>query len=140
MHKEYFEYQTSIKPEAMDSLGHVNHAHYLVLFEQARWQILETKNLRVKLMEELQIGPVILEANVKYKAELKLNDSLVIKSRFEPLKRDLIFKAVQSMHRQTEEGLELAAEGEYVFSFMDLRQRKMTRLQDDLREQLFIVE
>ena len=128
-----FLYQTKISNEAMDSLGHVNHAYYLTLFEYARWQILEQKNLRDRLMNELKIGPIILEANVKYKAELKLEDEITIQSRFEPFKRDLIFKAIQSMHR----GEDLISEGEYIISFMDLKQRKMCQVPPDIRDALF---
>lgn len=133
---KFFIHKTNITEDALDSLGHVNHAYYLTLFEYARWEILEKKNLREKLMKEMNIGPIILEANVKYRSELKLNDELEIHSRFEPYKRDLIFKAVQTMYSNGN----IASEGEYIVSFMDLKERKMCTIPSDMREFLFSVE
>ena len=53
--------------------------------------ILEEKEIRDQLMHELSIAPIILEANVKYRQELKVRDEVIIKTRFEPYKRDQIF-------------------------------------------------
>lgn len=128
-----FEFKYTVPEEAKDSLGHVNHAYYLTIFELARWSILEEKEIRDQLMHELSIGPIILEANVKYRQELKVGDEVIIKTRFEPFKRDQIFKAIQSMHR----GETLISEGEYLAAFMDLKARKMTVVPDEIKTKLF---
>lgn len=128
-----FEFKMTVPEEAKDSLGHVNHAYYLTLFELARWDILAKKDLRDELMQKLSIGPIILEANVKYRQELKVADEIIIHTRFEPFKRDQIFKAFQTMHR----GETLISEGEYLAAFMDLKARKMTVVPDQVKTKLF---
>lgn len=132
-----FTFKMTVPAEAKDSLGHVNHAYYLTLFELARWDILEQKDLRVLLMEKLKIGPIILEANVKYRRELKVGDEVIIHTRFEPFKRDQIFKAIQTMHLSQSSPDEVVSEGEYLAAFMDLEARKMTPVPQDIKQRLF---
>lgn len=136
-----FTYKMRVPKEALDSLGHVNHAYYLTLFELARWDILVQKELKDELMLKRQIGPIILEANVKYRHELKVDNEVIIQTRFEPFKRDQIFKAIQTMHilkdghQKGEETL--ISEGDFLAAFMDLKKRKMTPVPADLKQKLF---
>ena len=132
-----FSYKMRVPKEALDSLGHVNHAYYLTLFELARWDILVQKDLKDELMEKLQIGPIILEANVKYRQELKVEDEVEIQTRFEPFKRDQIFKAIQTMHIHNDGEEKLVSEGEFLAAFMDLKKRKMTPVPADIKQKLF---
>ena len=41
--EKMFSHQVKIKEAHLDTLGHVNNAVYLVLFEEARWAYLEEK-------------------------------------------------------------------------------------------------
>lgn len=73
-------YEFVVQETDLDTFGHVNHANYLRIFEQARWAWLSTKNYGLDKIQETQIGPTILEVNVQYKRELKQRQRIRIES------------------------------------------------------------
>lgn len=54
----------------LDAFGHVNHARYLELYEQARWDWLAEKGLDLPYIQRTGVGPVILRVEVDYRREL----------------------------------------------------------------------
>ncbi len=55
----------------LDTFGHVNHANYLRIFEQARWDWISNRGFGLDVIREKQIGPTILEVTAQYKREIK---------------------------------------------------------------------
>jgi thioesterase III len=64
----------------LDTFGHMNHATYLQIFEQARWDLITNRGFGLKEIMALQIGPTILEAQISYKRELRLRDHVKIET------------------------------------------------------------
>lgn len=64
----------------LDTFGHMNHATYLQIFEQARWDLITNKGFGLKEITEKQIGPTILEAQISYKRELRLRENVKIET------------------------------------------------------------
>lgn len=54
----------------LDSFGHMNHAKYLELFEQARWDWMAASGMGTHTILETGIAPVVLNVNVSYRKEL----------------------------------------------------------------------
>jgi acyl-CoA thioester hydrolase len=69
-----------IQETHLDVFGHVNNAVYLELFEEARWEIITTRGFGLETIREKQIGPVILEATIKFQRELTNREPVVIRT------------------------------------------------------------
>lgn len=75
-----FEYALLIREFHLDSYGHVNNATYLEILEEARWDFITKNGYGYKKVHELKQGPVILEINIKFKSELKLRETVLIRT------------------------------------------------------------
>lgn len=64
----------------LDSFGHLNHARYLELLEQARWDLLTARDFGIEVIRRTRTGPVVLEVTVKYLRELGPRDPVVIRT------------------------------------------------------------
>src|SRR6476620_10426697 len=74
------EYRVFIVESHLDTFGHVNNATYLQLFEEARWDLITSRNFGLEKVRETQTGPVILEAHVKFQRELHNRATVTIVS------------------------------------------------------------
>lgn len=74
------EYDILIKEQNLDTFGHVNNAAYLVLFEEARWDILEKSGFGLNEIAKRKMGPTILDIHIQFKREVKNRDRIKIRS------------------------------------------------------------
>ena len=72
-----FKCSMMIKEHHLDTFGHVNNATYLQILEQARWELLNTHGFGLETIQRLQLGPVILECNIKFIRELLLRETKI---------------------------------------------------------------
>lgn len=79
-----FEYHFKVLETHLDTFGHMNHATYLVVFEQARWEFITEHGWGLDRIQERKIGPTILEVKVRYKRELRLREDIKIVSKVYP--------------------------------------------------------
>ncbi len=75
-------YPLMILEAHLDTFGHVNNATYLELFEEARWEIITRGGFGLGKIKEVGLGPVILEANIRFHRELVLRQEVVVKTQF----------------------------------------------------------
>jgi len=75
------EYSTLIRERHLDAFGHVNNAQYLVLFEEARWEMITSRGYGIQEVLKNQVGTVVLECQVRFKRELKLRETIRIQTR-----------------------------------------------------------
>lgn len=80
MDQPFHEWTFTVLETQLDTYGHVNHATYLELYEQARWDLVTAHGYGLKKIHEIQIGPVILGANINYKRELRLRHKITIQT------------------------------------------------------------
>lgn len=114
-------YQTLIRESHLDTFGHVNNAQYLNLFEEARWEWITSRGYGLEVVKSLAQGPVILEAQVKFRKELKLREAIRIESAVMQYEGK-IGRVRQAIWNQQEQ---LSAEAEFVMGFFDLKQRRL---------------
>ncbi len=110
-----------ITEDLLDVYGHVNHAKYLELFEECRWGMIKSEGYGMDEINRLRIGPIILEAKIKYKKELKLSDKIEIHTWTDPIKKK-IGKIYQKMFLP---GDLLASEVELLYGLMHLDKRTL---------------
>jgi acyl-CoA thioester hydrolase len=119
---EEFEYQFTVLESHLDTFGHVNNATYLTLFEEARWDIITRRGWGLKEVMKKKIGPVILEANIKFKKEVTNRELITVKSSC----GESLNKLVMTFHQEMiKEGGSVAAILDLRVGLMDLAQRKL---------------
>ena len=75
------EYPVLIREAHLDVFGHVNNASYLQIFEEARWDWITRGGFGMKEIFARGIGPVVLEANLRFQREATNRQAVVVKSR-----------------------------------------------------------
>ena len=113
-------YSFTVEKKHIDMFQHMNNAAYLEIYEQTRWATLAENNLQPAKLKELGIGPVILEINLKFLKEIKLDDAISIEtqaSRVSPK----IFKVNQAMKKNAD----VCSTAEFTMAFFDLHARKI---------------
>ncbi len=115
------QYRTQIRERHLDSFGHVNNAQYLVLFEEARWEMITSRGYGMKEVHETKIGTVILSCSVKFKRELSLREWITIETELVSIDK----KIGIIQHRILKEDGKIAAEAEFQMGCFDLKERKL---------------
>ena len=121
-----FIYEFIVEQELIDEYGHVNNANYLMLFEKARWSILESSGMGYDTIRKIKTGPVVLEVTVRFSKELLPNQKNIIETTCRR-KNDLIFFFDQKMIN--EKG-EIASKAVFTAALFDLEKRKMVKPDD----------
>lgn len=115
----------------LDSFSHLNHAKYLELYEQARWNWMADAGLSLADIARSGVGPVILNINVSYRRELKARDQITILTHIQE-SRGKIFTIEQAMYLSHELSDDVtadkpnpASEAKITAGMMDMKQRKL---------------
>lgn len=74
------EYPLLIVESHLDTFGHINNATYLQIFEEARWDLITARGYGLEKIRESRLGPVILEANVRFRREVHNRQEVVIRT------------------------------------------------------------
>ena len=123
-----FEYQLQIKEFHLDTFGHVNNATYLQIYEEARWAFITAGGFGLDRIRRDLVGPVILEANVKFKRELVNRETVTITSQSGPVTAGKIMTINQQIVRADGK---VASEALFTVGIMDLKERKLIAPSDD---------
>jgi acyl-CoA thioester hydrolase len=92
-----FVFETIVAGNHLDVFGHVNNANYLELYEEARWDFIEKNGFGLERIMRDKIGPVILDINITFKAELLNRDKIKIISHPGEMKHKYIMNLHQKM-------------------------------------------
>ena len=74
--------EITIRNYHIDHFGHVNHARYVELLEEARWRYLEENNLLSRI-HQIEAFHVVVEIAIKYLHGARIGDTLVIETRMD---------------------------------------------------------
>lgn len=122
MANKIFEYQVQIKESHLDSFGHVNNAVYVQLYEEARWDFITKLGFGMDVIQRDQVGPVILDLQVRFKRELKNRETITITSQTIEIKGSKVLVLEQKMLRLDGK---VASEAVFTIGFFDLKERKL---------------
>lgn len=115
-----------VHEDDIDQYGHVNNAKYLIYYEQCRRVYATSRGYGPEVVKELQQGPIVLEAHVKFKKELSAGDEVSISYLPEPTSRRF-FNVHQEMFNPKGE---ICSSAKYVMAFFDLKERKIIPFND----------
>jgi acyl-CoA thioester hydrolase len=77
-----FQALVTVRGYELDVNGHVNWANYLHYAEHARWECLRAAGLTYEVLTRAGLGPVNLEANVRFLHELRDGDEIAVTCEF----------------------------------------------------------
>ncbi|HLE10649.1 MAG: hypothetical protein A2504_12750 [Bdellovibrionales bacterium RIFOXYD12_FULL_39_22] len=117
-----FVYEMQILERHLDSLGHVNNATYLEIYEEARWDILTKSDRGVDYIQKNKIGPVVLDLQITYKKELRNREQIQVKSHFVGHKNKLVMSFHQEIYNRENQ---LVSNIDLSIGVMDLEKRKL---------------
>ncbi len=116
-----FEYKRVIREIDLDFLGHVNHANYLSMLEEARWELIAEQGFGFDALRKSMISPVILGVNIQYRKEIRNRETITIETHT-AYSVEKINSLEQVMRK---ENGEVAATATVTYGVMDLRARKL---------------
>ena len=116
-----FSYSLMIKEQHLDTFGHVNNATYLVILEEARWDLITSRGYGLRTIQKTGLGPVILEWNMKFIKELRLRQTITIQTHLVSYD-DKIGVLQQDILNDKNE---LCFQGKMTFGLFDTKERKL---------------
>ena len=105
----------------LDSFGHLNHARYFELFEQARWDIITERGFGIATIRETQTGPTILEVSVKFLRELAPRETVIIRSELASYER----KVGKFRQQIIKADGTVACDAMFSFGLFDIQRRRL---------------
>lgn len=123
-----FVFETVIAGNHLDVFGHVNNANYLELYEEARWDFIEKNGFGLERILRDKVGPVILDINITFKAELRNREKIKITSHPGEMKHKFIMNLHQKMEK--EDGT-IASTLVMQIGLFDLEKRKLLTPTED---------
>ncbi|HEY3497307.1 MAG TPA: acyl-CoA thioesterase [Polyangiaceae bacterium] len=110
-----------IAESQLDSFGHLNNARYLELFEQARWDLIDSRGFGLETIRRTRTGPTILGVEMKFLRELTPRETIVIRSELVGYERK-IGKMRQVMVKSDGS---VACEAIFTFGLFHLDERRL---------------
>ena len=117
-----FEYSVIVREHNLDTLGHLNNASYLQLFEEARWDFSNKGGFGLDWVLSNKQSPIVLKAEMSFRKEVLNREALLIKSEFEGFKNSLIGSFKQKMIKSNKKVASILS---IDIGFMDLKERKL---------------
>ena len=114
-------YDFVVQETHLDSFGHMNNSVYLELFENARWDFIDKRGFGYKHIHSIQIGPTILEIQLKFKKEVKLR----MKVRIESQMLSQEGKVGELLQEMRDENGELLTEMKMKMGLFDMKARRL---------------
>lgn len=120
-----------VRPNDLDSLGHVNNATVLEYLEAGRWSWLDHHNLR----RGQRIIPVVARIEINYRREILPGEVRVI-TKIEDVEKEYHYQAVfyQFVETFKDGNTTVAAEARVKVAFIDSLERTLRTLEDFLEE------
>ena len=118
---EIYHYELLIREHHLDSFGHVNHATYVEIFQEARWEFITSRGFGLEVVHRTGVGPVILEMEIQFLKEIRLRQSVRIESQL------LSYEKKIGTLRQTilDDSNAICSEAKLVFGLFDMQARKL---------------
>lgn len=123
MDRQTHEYELLIRESHLDTFGHVNNATYLQIFEEARWDLITGRGYGMEKIQSSRLGPVILEAHVKFRRELKNRTPIVVRSELESYEGQIGHLRQRVFKRGEKE--QMACEAVFRIALWDIDARKL---------------
>jgi len=126
--KSVFEFV--VRESQLDSFGHVNHAFYFQILEDARWDLMTGNGYGIARIRETGLGPTILEIKIRYRRELLPRQKIRIETVCVGYDR-LIGRLEQKM---LDEKGQVCCVADFAIGLMDINARKLVPPTEDWKK------
>jgi acyl-CoA thioester hydrolase len=126
-----FYHPMEVRYADLDAQGHLNNAKYLTFFEQARVRYFEELGLLSKNLSFMEIGMIVADIHIKYRAPVTLGTAIKVGVRIEAIGNRSI-----TVHQTIADGVtgKLYADGMVILVTYDYREHKTTPVSDEWRK------
>jgi acyl-CoA thioester hydrolase len=118
---ELFQYSMLIREHHLDTFGHVNNATYLEMLEEARWEFINARGFGMKHIQQIGLGPTILEWHIKFLKEIRLRQTITIVSQTLSYEKKIGLLRQDILNAENE----LCSRAEMTFGLFDTKERKL---------------
>lgn len=125
-------YEGQVLWSMIDVNGHVRHSAYSDLCTQARSNLMIEIGLSMKECIQLGIGPVLFREETLFKREVRMDEHIYIE--VEMIKYDTLKSRFSIQHKVFKKDGTLSAIVNVDGAFMNLKERKLTVLPDDIQK------
>ncbi len=115
------EYEMLIHEQHLDTFGHVNNAAYLQILEEARWDLITRNGYGLDEIHRRRIGPVVLDAQLRFRRELRNRQRVTIRSWLESYSG----KVGRFEQQILDDAGDLCCEAAFTIGLFDLTARKL---------------
>ena len=115
------DYELLIQEQHLDTFGHVNNAAYLQILEEARWDLVTGRGYGLEEVHRRQVGPTILEIQLRFRRELRNRQRVTIRSWVESYSG----KVGRFCQNILDQAGEVCCEAVFTVGLFDLRARKL---------------
>ncbi|MBW0435278.1 acyl-CoA thioesterase [Leptospira yasudae] len=123
-----FTHYVKVRWVDLDENGHVNNGVYQSYFDEARRAAFEDAGMNLGELRQKNIGPVILKAELEYKAELKYPETTRLVTRFEAKKGSRVL-VIQDLYRESDGAL--VCSSKFFGLFMDLKRMRPYKVSEE---------
>ena len=117
------EYRMLILESHIDTFGHVNNAAYLEILEEARWDLITRNGYGLDEVQRRRIGPVVLEAHLRFARELRNRQAVTIRSWLDSHSG----KVGKFAQQVLDDAGDLCCDAMFTIGLFDLTTRKLIR-------------
>jgi YbgC/YbaW family acyl-CoA thioester hydrolase len=117
------EYRMLILESHLDTFGHVNNAAYMEILEEARWDLITRNGYGLEEVHRRRIGPVVLDARLRFARELRNRQPITIRSWTESYSGK-VGKFAQQILDETGE---VCCDALFTIGLFDLEARRLIR-------------
>lgn len=107
----------------IDSMGHLNNAVYLTLFEEARWEWMTRRGFGYDYIQSHQLGFTVLEAHLKYLQEITLRERIEISCQFTSYKKKI--GIIDQTITRSDKSTDPACQARFTIGLFDLKKRRL---------------
>ncbi|CAM5203473.1 Acyl-CoA thioester hydrolase OS=Ureibacillus acetophenoni OX=614649 GN=SAMN05877842_11930 PE=4 SV=1 [Ureibacillus acetophenoni] len=117
----------TVTENEIDELGHMNYLHYIMQFTNSRMEWLKEVGLSFHELVERKLGPVLLKVETEYSKEVRLGDTVEIRTRLTKVGTKS-FTVEQTMLHDGQ----ISASSTSILVIMDLQARKAIPVPDEI--------
>ena len=117
------DYRLLILEKHIDTFGHVNNAAYLEILEEARWDLITRNGYGLDEVQRRRIGPIVLEANLRFARELRNRQAVTIRSWLDSHSG----KVGKFAQQVLDDAGDLCCDAMFTIGLFDLTARKLIR-------------
>ena len=116
-----FRYERRIRETDLDFLGHVNHAKYLSMLEEARWEMISDRGYGLSALQEAMISPLSYKSTFNTKERFAIENA----SSLRHTRKCHLSKVGTLEQIVRKENGQIAARATITYGVMDLKQRML---------------